>query len=230
VWQLTHPQPATATAAPAVLVPTPHATTPAQKHLVNFVDQTVYNLRYSRYRLGGGRFDQDSGVYVVDCSRFVDNILSKTYPTAYMNLVNASGAPEPATQHFYDFFHEIANENDNSHYWQPIEQIEQLRPGDILVFRNKHNRSHHANGHVVVVMDQPVRTTAQAFAVRVADSAVARHSADTREAHESGIGIGTLLLKPNPDTGKPTAYAWQMGGAWRHNVYFAMARPLHVAV
>ncbi len=202
--------------------------TKAQKHLVDFVDKTVYNLRYTSYRLGGSHFDASHGVYILDCSIFVDNVLSKIYPKAWLDLVNASGANRPASQHYYDFFKDLSD-GSTDRYWDPVEKVGQLLPGDILVFRDKKPHPGKAAGHVMVVMSKPIRT-AQAFFIRVADAAPIRHSADTRQRNESGIGIGTMLLKPNPHTGKPAAYAWALGGSWRKNVNFAMARPLKLDV
>lgn len=196
------------------------------RNIVDFVDNTVYNLNYSSYRLGGGRFDTSNGIYVVDCSRFVDSVLSRVYPAAYSNLVDASGANRPASQHYFDFFSDLSPVENDVH-WNKVEKVGQLRAGDILVFRYKKPRGK-VQGHVMVIMDKP-RAAENAWLVRVADSAPVRHSADTRQRHESGIGIGTLLLKSSP-SGKPAAYAWGMGSSWRSNVKFAMARPLKVEV
>jgi cell wall-associated NlpC family hydrolase len=205
-------------------------TTPAvamhQKHLVNFVDKTVSTLHYSDYKLGGKKFDPLHGVYVLDCSNFVDHILQTVSPNAFSTLVNATGADSPSTQHYYDFFTELNSNTDSGNFWNKINSVEQLRPGDILVFRYKNSRGNATGGgHVMVVMDTPTNDS-NVFFVRVADSAPSRHSQDTRQIHEGGIGIGTLLLKVNPITGRPNAYAWGMGGYWNKNVNFAMARPL----
>lgn len=205
---------------------TPSVSTIASKKLVKFIDDAVYNLNYSSYKLGGERFDTNKGIYIIDCSRFVDSILKKTYPHAYSNLVNATGTSTPTTQHYYNFFNKLPEKPKKHIYWNYIEQIKQLRPGDILVFRYKNLTGRKTAGHMMVIMNKPIRTSSHTFLVRVADSAPIRHSEDTRLRHESGIGIGTLLLKLNPLTGKPTAYAWEKGGAWKHNVKFAMARPL----
>ena len=77
----------------------------------------------------------------------------------------------------------------------------------------------------MVVMNKPVFDE-DAYLVRVADSAPSGHSEDTRRAHKSGIGIGTLLLKVDSRTGRPSAYAWKVGSRWKQNVTFAMARPI----
>jgi cell wall-associated NlpC family hydrolase len=191
------------------------------KHIIDFVMKTVSTLRYSDYKLGGSKFDTSRGIYIVDCSSFVDHILQKVSPQAYTSLVNATGAPTPATQHYYEFFNELSSKSDDN--WNKVNNVEQLRAGDILVFRNKHNRRAQVGGHVMVVMEKPVNNMGVYF-VRVADSAPSRHSEDTRQLHEGGIGIGTLLLKAAKG-GRPLAYAWAVGGLWNKNVNFAMARP-----
>jgi cell wall-associated NlpC family hydrolase len=209
--------------APAPVVTRTSFAASVERHLVNFVHKTVATLRYSDYKLGGRKFDTSRGVYVVDCSSFVDHILQRVSPRAYLSLVSASGADTPATQHYYEFFTELTNGPDN--FWNKVEAVDQLRPGDILVFRYKNSRGSETGGHVMVVMDKPIRDS-DVFFVRVADSAPSRHSQDTRQWNEAGIGIGTLVLKINPRTGRPAAYAWGLGGLWNKNVNFAMARPL----
>jgi len=193
--------------------------------VVDFVEKTVDNLHYSSYKLGGKRFDPERGVYIVDCSNFVDNILQNVYPDAYSSLVNSVGADNPASEHYFNFFHDLGSTTDS--HWNKINDVEQLQPGDILVFRYKNSRGAETGGHVMVVM-QKQEQASDVFFVRVADSAPSRHSEDTRHFHESGIGIGTLLLKANPITGKPSAFAWGVNGYWNRNVKFAMARPMGI--
>jgi hypothetical protein len=193
------------------------------KHrLVKFVDKTIDTIRYSAYKLGGTRFDVARGIYVVDCSTYVDNVLQITSPNAFSNLVNFTGADKPTSQHYYNFFTHLSN--DPQHYWDKVDNVDQLQPGDILVFRNKANPRARATGHVMIVMDKPISADMDSFLVRVADSASSGHSDDTRGS-DSGIGIGTLLIKANPKTGEPAAYAWKFGSRWK-KVAFAMARPL----
>lgn len=204
--------------------PTPFVPSVA-KNLVGYISKTVTSLHYSAYKLGGKLFDTARGIYIVDCSSFVDRLLQKVSPHAYSSLVDASGAENPATQHYYEFFKELSVNPDS--YWNKVDDVEQLQPGDILVFRYKNMFGKETGGHVMVVMDKPVRNT-DVFFVRVADSASAAHSSDTRQPNVSGIGIGTLLLKENPNTGQPSAYAWGTGGYWNKNVKFAMARPIDI--
>lgn len=193
-----------------------------EQRLVNFVHKSVSNLHYSHYKLGGTKIDSSQGIYIVDCSGYVDHTLRAVFPNAYLSLVNSSGAEKPNTSHYYNFFKGLSDESDE--YWSKVNDIEQLRPGDILVFRYKSTRRY-AGGHVMVVMNKPVQD-GDTYLVSVADSAASGHSEDTRTG--SGVGIGTLLLKVNPKTGQPSAYAWKIGSRWKNNVNFAMARPTEI--
>ena len=194
--------------------------------VVDFVHRTVDTLRYSAYKLGGRRFDTSRGIYILDCSDYVDNILQAVYPSAYGNLVNSTGSEKPTSQHFYNFFSNLPERT--NHYWNRIDDVEDLQPGDILVFRTKNRFGNETGGHVMVVMNRPVPDD-DAFVVRVADSAPVAHSQDTRPAHSSGVGIGNLVLKVDPKTGEPFAYAWKVGSRWKQNVNFAMARPVNAS-
>jgi len=194
-------------------------------NLVSFVKKTIDTLHYSSYKLGGSKFDPERGVYVLDCSNFVDHILENVYPDAYLSLVNSTGADNPASTHYFNFFRDLSEDADS--HWNKIGDVDKLQAGDILVFRYKNSRGNETGGHVMVVMDKPVRVS-DVYFIRIADSAPSRHSEDTRQKNESGIGIGTLLLKANPITGKPSAYAWSVNGDWNRRVKIAMARPVEL--
>jgi hypothetical protein len=197
-----------------------------EKRLVSFVHDSVAKLRYSAYKLGGSHFDPQRGIYIVDCSGYVDHALSVVYPKAYLSLVDSTGTEKPNTMQYYDFFKGLSDGNEDANqHWSKVEDIEKLRPGDILVFRYKNRHGEMTGGHVMFVMEKPVRDQ-DAYLVSVADSAPVGHSDDTRSPHVSGIGIGTILLKVNPKTGEPSAYAWNLNAHWVHNVNFAMARPI----
>jgi cell wall-associated NlpC family hydrolase len=199
--------------------------TSIERNLVDFVRKTVATIRYTAYKLGGTRIDDSRGIYVVDCSTYVDHILKTVYPNAYTSLTSWTGSEKPTSDDFYHYFINLSGE---SRHWNTIDDVEKLRPGDVLVFRYKNRSGNETGGHVMVVMDKPVRD-GNTFMVRIADSAPSRHSEDTRTRHTSGIGIGTMLLKVNPKTFQPYAYAWKVGSRWESNVNFAMARPIDVS-
>jgi len=196
-----------------------------EKNLVNFVQKSVTNMHYTAYKLGGSRIDSTHGIYVIDCSKYVDHILQNTYPQAYTSLTTWSGTDRPTTHDYYDYF---TNLSDHARHWNTIEDVEELRPGDILVFRKKNGRGYQTGGHVMVVMDKPIHE-GNTFSVRIADSAPSGHTKDTRMPHASGVGIGTILLKVDPKTYQPYAYAWKIGAHWESRVNFAMARPIDLS-
>lgn len=202
-----------------------HFVSSFQDKLVGFTHKTIDTAKRSYYKLGGTHFDVSRGIYIVDCSNYVDRLLETVSPNAYTSLVNWSGSDKPTSQHYYDLFTELSDES--VPYWGKVAKVNELKPGDILVFRKKNYSKRHTAGHVMVVMDKQPQDT-NTFLVRVADAAPVGHSQDTRPSHTSGIGIGNLLLKVNPKTGEPDAYAWKVGSCWKKNVNFAMARPLDI--
>jgi hypothetical protein len=196
---------------------------PLSQRLVNFISHTVNNLQYTSYKLGGNYFDTKKGVYILDCSAYVDKVLKTIHPDAYFDLVDATGSLKPTTLDYYTFFKTLTP--DFTGNWNKVTTVEELEPGDIVVFRYKNQKGRTTGGHVMVVMETLVNN-AGTYVVRVADAAEKKHSADTRYPRTSGIGMGTLALKVNTKTGQPYAYAWSEGAKWVKNVNFAMARPI----
>lgn len=195
--------------------------TSLDSHLVKFVDHLVSTLHFTSYQLGGSHIDTSKGVYILDCSRFIDYLLESIYPRAYANLTNNTGTIKPSSQDYFYFFNQLPNHAER--YWKKIKTVKELKAGDVLVFRYKSKIKKAIGGHVMIVMDKP-RYHHQHYSVRIADSASSGHSNDTRK--KSGVGVGTLLLKANSKTGEPYAYAWKINSAWEKNIVFAMARPI----
>lgn len=183
---------------------------------------TVATLNYSRYSFGGNHFDSKKGIYMLDCSGYLDNMLHQTSPKAYSLLSQSTGSDKPSSAHYYNFFNRLSPHSPPQR-WNKIENPHELEPGDILVFQYTNKRGRASGGHVMLVMSKPEKN-ASVFRVRVADSARTGHSADTR-GHHSGIGIGTLLLKVNPATNKAYAFAWRVDSPWNTRVQIAMGRP-----
>lgn len=210
-------------------IPPPSFTENERNHVMNYVHQTLDRLRYSRYKLGGTYFNLISGVYKVDCSEYVDQLLRNAVPTAYHDLVACVRTPHPTSEDYYVFLSNLLSDQEQ-HDWYRIESVANLEPGDIIVFRYKKLYFHHAAGHVMVVVNTPIldRIDDDVYLVRVSDSAPSGHSDDTRPPHTSGIGEGTLLLKVDPQTGLPYAYAWKIGAPWEYDMDFAMGRPSNV--
>ncbi len=200
--------------------------------LTNLAYKTVETLRFSSYKLGGTTFDPTQGIYKIDCSTYINDLLSETNPHAYSTLTNWTQTYKPTTADYYNFIKKLPTDA-TADYWHKINNVGQLQPGGILVFRNISYNKKHAigGGHVMIVMSKPIPhpSATDIYQVKVADSASSGHSYDTRSPHQSGIGIGTLLLKVDPNTGRPSAYAWRLDDHWRSNALFAMAQPVSAA-
>lgn len=185
-------------------------------NLAGMVNKTLENMHYTHYQMGGSKFDQSHGIYITDCSGYVNRLLNQVNPAAYFSLVRGTGSSRPNSEDFYNFFNNLAFRS--TQHWRKVDDASSLEAGDILVFRHGWH-----GGHVMVVMNKPIRHN-DVLEVRVADSASSGHSRDTRPAHVSGIGVGTMLIKVTPGN-QPAAYAWRVGAPWER-VRFAMGRPL----
>src|SRR6185437_7212057 len=75
-----------------------------EQRLISFVHKTVATVRYTAYKLGGSHFDTLHGIYILDCSTYIDNILEAIHPNAYTSLMNSSGSEKPTTKEYYNFF------------------------------------------------------------------------------------------------------------------------------
>jgi hypothetical protein len=221
----------TATATP-ITVPVssyvPSTSHLASEQLLNWVHKTALKVRYSHYKFGGTNFNPSAGVYELDCSGYVNQLLSNAAPYAYRNIVNGSGSYKPTSKDYYVFFDRLPARK-MQHDWYKVPQVKQLSPGDILVFQYKHFWGKRAGGHVMVVVSHAVAAgkLSNTYLVRVADSALGGHSNDTRKPHASGIGIGTLMIKVSMLSGKAYAYAWRVDAPWRYNMRLAMGRPIY---
>jgi cell wall-associated NlpC family hydrolase len=200
----------------------------ADHPVVSYIHRFMNTLRYTTYRTGGRIFDNTRGVYELDCSHYVDHILQTVCPRAYSNLTLWTGEQDPDSANYYNFFSHLTTNMGTD--WNKVNNAYQLQPGDILVFRYLNSSGIAKGGHVMVVMDAPTPDNDNnALMVRVSDSAFGGHSDDTRPLHNSGVGIGTLLLKVDPINGQPSAYAWNIGASWRSSVDIAMARPVEIS-
>jgi hypothetical protein len=195
--------------------------TETEHGIVALIHKAIASLHQTHYRYGGNYFNMSNGIYELDCSDYVDDLLKISQPRAYEDLADSTHTEKPTSNDYYQFFNNLSDDN-SGHYWQRVDDVESLKPGDILVFSN-----YGGGGHVMVVMDTPTPALSDdsAYFVKVSDSASSRHSDDTRPSHASGIGIGTLLLKENPETGEPSAYAWTVDSGW-DRVRIAMAEPV----
>ena len=106
-----------------------------KQHLVTLVSTTVQTLRYSVYKLGGSYYNAAKGIYKVDCSTYVDQVLHQADPHAYLSLVDTSHKIKPTSIDYYNLFTKLPDATWRD--WQKVDEVKQLQAGDILFFAIK---------------------------------------------------------------------------------------------
>jgi hypothetical protein len=151
------------------------------------------------------------GHYAWDCSGMANWILRRAAPRAFA----AIGRKRPVAASYWRVI-DRAPASAPRNGWQQIEDIHEVRPGDVFAWRRPPNLwPPSANtGHVGFVIAAPRRVTderlaaVEAFTVRVVDATSLPHGDDTRDPEgEGGFGFGTLLFVTD-DTGRARAYGW----------------------
>ncbi len=164
-----------------------------------------------------------------DCSGYIGYVLQRTYKSAY------DAIPTPTTvralsKDFYDYLVKrpasATSSRPSSPRWRRMNYVRNLRPGDVLVWRNP--SGYRNTGHTMIVRDYPRkgRTSRNELLVPVYDSTASRHDYkgvwDSRTSGwHTGIGAGTVGIKVDA-AGRPIAYYWT-GGASKTAVYRKIA-------
>lgn len=199
------------------------AATPSSRAVLERVDDALNALTYTIWELGAESLDAATGVYVTDCSGYVNRMVEDAAPLAYDSLLERQQTSRPRSKDYYYLIHSIPYGKTRYH-WTRVKSVLDLRPGDILVWRYA-DQTTSTTGHVMVVVGMPEADPrgADVIRIRVSDSAKSDHSDDNRAPDGSGVGAGVIQLRYKLGTGVPLNYAWRIGGRWQTN-YFAMGR------
>lgn len=178
--------------------------------------------------------DPYKGLYEVDCSGFVNNILKEQkLLNALFEIQNFINSQEniphpiyldPWPLHYVLF---ISSQTPKK-YWQTIWDVKLLQPGDIIAYysaSNKNLSSEHGQ-HVMIVSDAiKCAPDSSCIWVPIFDSTKKPHgSSDIRE-NGNGIGQGTIGLEIN-EHGTPTELLWHPESKYKLKCKIAMARIL----
>jgi cell wall-associated NlpC family hydrolase len=223
------PRPSAATTASANIPNTlrDSAATSEARELLVRVDDALNALTYTYYSEIADYWNDATGVYKVDCSGYVNRLVEDAVPSSYDAICDERDTTRPAAEDYYYTFRAIPYDTTRDH-WRRIKRVKDLRPGDVLVWRYLEPDEHdESTGHTMIVVGLPERDTrwSNVYRVRVSDSARSGHSSDNRGNTGSGVGAGVMLLRYDPDSGVPTAYAWSLLGYWQTDIRFAAARP-----
>lgn len=192
---------------------------PKQTHLENKltaeINRLIPGVRSDHYAYGDNVFEPAKGKYRLDCSRYIDHLLSNANPAAYHRICKSTKTTLPNSVDYYNFIAGLSKKSAEGH-WYRVDGIANLVPGDIIVFQKPRMNGHHGYGHVMVVMSKPRRdpNNHAAYFVTISDSAMSGHNHDTRRRNQSGIGVGTILVRVHRFSGQPFAIAWKCGVHW----------------
>lgn len=173
---------------------------------VESIRSTVRRTRYQHHRVVNER----DGTYYWDCSLMVNWVLQRASRRSVRQL---EAIQRPLATHFVRAI-EQAPTGRFAGGWQRLENIEDVRPGDVFAWRRPRGFPSRNSGHVGFVVGVPRRVPAipNAYAVRVADATGSGHQNDSRPyPGEGGFGIGTLVFLTD-GRGHGTHYGW--GGTW----------------
>ena len=110
--------------------------------------------------------------------------------------------------------------------WLALSRVDELSPGDLIAWQISDDAGD--TGHAMVVLAAPAQNPARAgeWLVRIADSTVNLHAADSRPRGTTGLGTGTIGLVVD-DRGAPIAFYWQGGISKQATpTEIALGRPL----
>lgn len=182
----------------------PPATRAAERviEVLERVRQNVRRTRYQHHRV----VRESSGTYYWDCSLMVSWVLQRASRRSVRHLDDVQ---RPLAAHFVRTI-ERAPTGRSRRGWRRIENIEDVRPGDVFAWRRPDRFPSRNTGHVgfVVGAPRPVPRIPNAYAVRVADATRSGHQNDTRPwPGDGGFGIGTLVFLTDGQ-GHGTHYGW----------------------
>lgn len=133
------------------------------------------------------------------CATFITNILQNSYLLEKQDMIAWTGSSSPNSEAYYNL---INFENG----FKRITNIEDIKPGNFLVYKNPKNSSYSSSGHIAIISSvpnekistAPVVENALQWEVEVIDSSKSGHGPnDTRKLIEGGFsgGIGKGIMR-----------------------------------
>jgi hypothetical protein len=180
--------------------------------LVESVRQLLANVRETSYR-HQLQVDPAKGIYELDCSEFVSLILERVAPKHYQEIPTEPGHSQPRARMYFRFFEEL--KRDPRTGWQPITNLADVAPGDVVAWEKLNNGGLGDTGHVMIVAEPAHLDQDGTFQVRVYDSSEISHAEDSRPAGSSGIGSGSVLFRVN-ENGAPIAFQFNLRSHWHY--------------
>lgn len=190
----------------SVEVPRPPApSTRAAGRVLEIIERIRASVRDTRYQ-HHLVVRERSGVYRWDCSLMVGWVLQRASPGSMRHLASTS---RPLAEHFVRTI-ERAPTGRFARGWQRLDDIREVRAGDVFAWRRPPGFPSRNTGHVGFALEAPRRVHGMpnGWAIRVADATGSGHENDTRPwPGDGGFGMGTLVFLTDAQ-GRGTHYGW----------------------
>ena len=213
------------TAIPALLADQPDdikvaADGAVSEKLLAAAHQMISEFKVTRYS-HKTIIDRKRGVCEVDCSGFLVALLKQTSPRHLRQI--ATRHTRPLSEDFYSTF--AAPKGERPRGWKAIRHLQDVERGDIVAWIKIERELGDNTGHVMLVEEKPTAEAPNQFRVRVLDSTVHGHGADSRPDGKSGIGGGTIWFDVDGD-GRPIGYRWKSRSGVLHQAPIAIGRAI----
>lgn len=162
------------------------------------VESTLQRTRYQHRT----RVREARGEYYWDCSGMAGWVLARAAPRARRTL----GRGRPVARTFARTIARAPTDRPRRG-WQRIDDLADVRPGDLFAWERPPNFPSRDSGHVGFVVHRPVRIADDLFAVRILDSTSLPHQDDSRSGEATGTGRGTMTFVTDGE-GHAEAYGW----------------------
>ncbi len=183
----------------------PEPATPAAARVLEVLDRIRSNVRDTRYQ-HHLVVSERRGIYRFDCSLMVDWVLDRASPRATRHLASTA---RPLAEHFVRTI-ERAPTDRFAAGWRRLEDIREVRAGDVFAWRRPPGFPSRNTGHTGFALEAPRRVLGlpNGYAIRVADATGSAHENDTRPfPGVGGFGMGTLVFLTDGE-GHGTHYGW----------------------
>lgn len=181
----------------------------AARRLLASVKTSAYSHRTS--------IDEDSGIFVTDCSGLLTWLLRQELPTHLAAIPVKRGHSRPLA---VDFQQAFASKVPG---WRLIVRVQDAHPGDVLAWSHPDPQPGKSTGHVMIIDGDAIPDGEGLYAMAVIDSTSAPHDDDTR-SDTDGVGRGMIHLRVDAD-GALVAVKGEAKAAFRKHV-FSIARPV----
>ncbi len=184
----------------------PVVSCPCQGHPLVEESESIFSLLNETAYQHTTVMDDVSGTYLCDCSGYINTLLERTSPDAYLEI--QAVRERPTTKEYLAFFSNLKTRGASKAPFIRVTDARTLCPGDIVVWRDESA----GTGHMGLILEPPVPNPFRGgeLLVRIADSTSSPHADDTRSAGLTGIGSGVIGIQVDA-RGNPVGVYWRGG-------------------